>query len=78
MLLTLPFCGRCCCTVHYAARYEVLVIVGPEFSAADMVMLWYATQKQLTLYSSYNTAIAGCVLPCSQRSPCSHLPDMQI
>ncbi len=33
---------------------------------------------QLTLYSFYNTAIAECVLPCSQRSPCSHLPDMQI
>ncbi len=79
MLLTLPFfVGGAVCTVHYAALYEVVVIVGPEFSAADMVMLWYAAQTQLTLYSSYNTAIAECVLPCSQRSPCSHLPDMQI
>ncbi len=66
--------GGAVCTVHYAALY--VVIVGPEFSAADMVILWYAAQTQLTLYSSYNTAIAECVLPCSQHSPCSHLPDM--
>ncbi len=66
--------GGAVCTVHYAALY--VVIVDPEFSAADMVILWYAAQTQLTLYSSYNTAIAECVLPCSQRSPCSHLPDM--
>ncbi len=76
MLLSYLFVGGAVCTVHYAALYEVL-FVGPEFSAADMIMLWYAAQTQLTLYSSYNTAMAGCVLPCSQRSPCSHLPDMQ-
>ncbi len=58
--------GGAVCTVHYAALYEVLVIAGPEFSAADMVMLWYAAQTQLTLYSSYpqvsihNNRCTGC------------------
>ncbi len=88
MLLTLPLWevlfvqyimqpSRRCLYSTLRSPYEVF-LVGPEFSAADMVMLWYAAQTQLTLYSSYNTAMAGCVLPCSQRSTCSHLPDMQI
>ncbi len=87
MLLTLPLWevlfvqyimqpSRCLYST-LRSPYEVF-LVGPEFSAADMVMLWYAAQTQLTLYSSYNTAMVGCVLPCSQRSTCSHLPDMQI
>ncbi len=30
------------CTVILAALYEVVIIVGPGFIAAYMVMLWYA------------------------------------
>ncbi len=43
--MLLPFfVGGAACTVHYAALYEVVIIVGPEFSAAYMVMLSYAAQ----------------------------------
>ncbi len=43
--MLLPFfVGGAACTVHYIALYEVVIVVGPEFSAAYMVMLSYAAQ----------------------------------
>ncbi len=57
---------------------------GLSFHLSVVKMYVYSRYLQeillgaITLYSSYNTAIAGCVLPWSQHSPCSHLPDMQI
>ncbi len=34
--MLLPFVGDVACAVHYAALYEVVIVVGPEFSASYM------------------------------------------
>ncbi len=36
------FLGVCLYSTTYVALYEIVIIVGPGFSAAYMVMLWYA------------------------------------